>query len=113
MRYPVGPKVNSVRNNGPELVEPVPEAAPTAGTVEVAVTDAPPKSNDPCWCGSGRKYKRCHKASDGGVAGRTSVADGAAAHPATPAATTQPGAARASRAHGGRCRPRSPGPTTR
>lgn len=22
-----------------------------------------PKANDPCWCGSGRKYKRCHKAS--------------------------------------------------
>jgi methionyl aminopeptidase len=23
----------------------------------------PLKSNDPCWCGSGRKYKRCHQAS--------------------------------------------------
>ena len=22
------------------------------------------KSNDPCWCGSGRKFKRCHKAAD-------------------------------------------------
>jgi methionyl aminopeptidase len=22
-----------------------------------------PKANDPCWCGSGRKFKRCHKAS--------------------------------------------------
>jgi methionyl aminopeptidase len=33
----------------------------------------PPKSNDPCWCGSGRKYKRCHKSGDGG-----SVAAGAA-----------------------------------
>src|SRR3954468_1530915 len=22
-----------------------------------------PKSNDPCWCGSGRKFKRCHKGS--------------------------------------------------
>jgi len=21
-----------------------------------------PRSNDPCWCGSGRKFKRCHKA---------------------------------------------------
>jgi methionyl aminopeptidase len=38
----------------------------------------PPKSNDPCWCGSGRKYKRCHKAADAGVPGRDSVADGAA-----------------------------------
>jgi methionyl aminopeptidase len=23
---------------------------------------APLRSNDPCWCGSGRKYKRCHQA---------------------------------------------------
>jgi methionyl aminopeptidase len=23
-----------------------------------------PKSNEPCWCGSGRKYKRCHKSKD-------------------------------------------------
>jgi len=22
------------------------------------------KSNDPCWCGSGKKYKRCHKSSE-------------------------------------------------
>lgn len=27
-----------------------------------------PKSNDPCWCGSGSKYKRCHKASDRPIA---------------------------------------------
>ena len=25
------------------------------------------KSNDLCWCGSGRKYKRCHKVSEGRV----------------------------------------------
>ncbi len=25
------------------------------------------KSNDLCWCGSGRKYKRCHKATEGRV----------------------------------------------
>src|SRR5215212_8784494 len=24
-------------------------------------------SNDPCWCGSGRKYKRCHKMTEGRV----------------------------------------------
>jgi methionyl aminopeptidase len=24
-----------------------------------------PKSNDDCWCGSGRKYKRCHKPTEG------------------------------------------------
>jgi methionyl aminopeptidase len=39
---------------------------------------SPPKSNDPCWCGSGRKYKRCHKASDGGSAAPDTVAEGAA-----------------------------------
>ncbi len=27
----------------------------------------PLKSNDLCWCGSGRKYKRCHKVSEGRV----------------------------------------------
>ncbi|HWC68292.1 MAG TPA: type I methionyl aminopeptidase [Acidimicrobiales bacterium] len=25
------------------------------------------QSNDPCWCGSGRKYKRCHKATEGRI----------------------------------------------
>ena len=37
------------------------------------------KANDPCWCGSGRKYKRCHRAADGGAVGRASVAAEAAA----------------------------------
>jgi methionyl aminopeptidase len=31
--------------------------------VSVGVTPRPLKSNDACWCGSGRKYKRCHKLS--------------------------------------------------
>lgn len=35
------------------------------------------KSNDPCWCGSGRKYKRCHKVSDDGSPQRSSAAAGA------------------------------------
>jgi methionyl aminopeptidase len=26
-----------------------------------------PKANDECWCGSGRKYKRCHRKSEGKV----------------------------------------------
>jgi len=30
-------------------------------------THAAIKSNDPCWCGSGRKYKRCHKGTEGRV----------------------------------------------
>jgi methionyl aminopeptidase len=34
------------------------------------VTNAPttvPQANDACWCGSGRKYKRCHKPLEGKV----------------------------------------------
>jgi methionyl aminopeptidase len=31
--------------------------------VAIGISPANPKSNDACWCGSGRKYKRCHKAS--------------------------------------------------
>lgn len=27
----------------------------------------PPQANDPCWCGSGRKYKRCHRRTEGRV----------------------------------------------
>jgi methionyl aminopeptidase len=34
--------------------------APTTSTSSL-------KSNDPCWCGSGRKYKRCHKTLEGRV----------------------------------------------
>lgn len=26
-----------------------------------------PTANDPCWCGSGRKYKRCHKGTEGRI----------------------------------------------
>ena len=29
--------------------------------------DTLPQANDSCWCGSGRKYKRCHKKSEGRV----------------------------------------------
>jgi methionyl aminopeptidase len=32
------------------------------GRVAGAHVTGPIKSNDPCWCGSGRKYKRCHQA---------------------------------------------------
>lgn len=27
-----------------------------------------PRANDPCWCGSGKKYKRCHREGDVGAA---------------------------------------------
>jgi methionyl aminopeptidase len=40
---------------------------------EAAALRSLPKSNDPCWCGSGRKYKRCHRGREGRVtAGRVS-----------------------------------------
>jgi hypothetical protein len=35
---------------------------PSLGENEMA--DATPKRNDPCWCGSGKKYKNCHYAED-------------------------------------------------
>lgn len=35
--------------------------------VSVSLTPANLKSNDACWCGSGRKYKRCHKGSQAPV----------------------------------------------
>ncbi len=35
-------------------------------TIDEAPTRLP-QANDPCWCGSGRKYKRCHKRSEGRV----------------------------------------------
>ncbi len=37
------------------------------GPVSVSVTPISLKSNDSCWCGSGRKYKRCHKQSQAPV----------------------------------------------
>lgn len=30
-----------------------------------------PRSNDPCWCGSGKKYKRCHRLSESPVVAGT------------------------------------------
>ena len=38
---------------------------PSAFVPRKPVASAPPPGrNDPCWCGSGRKYKKCHLASD-------------------------------------------------
>ncbi|MBL4687935.1 MAG: SEC-C domain-containing protein [Nannocystaceae bacterium] len=30
-----------------------------------AVKTERPGRNDPCWCGSGVKYKKCHRTADG------------------------------------------------
>lgn len=32
--------------------------------VDPAPPDKRPGRNEPCWCGSGRKYKKCHMATD-------------------------------------------------
>ena len=29
-----------------------------------------PQANEPCWCGSGKKYKKCHMAEDEAKAAR-------------------------------------------
>ncbi len=42
------------------------------GTVDPRATL---KSNDACWCGSGRKYKRCHKAADSGPGGQRGLSN--------------------------------------
>ena len=31
-----------------------------------ARVEPPPKRNDPCWCGSGKKFKHCHMKADRG-----------------------------------------------
>ena len=36
-------------------------------SITTTVPSTLPKANEPCWCGSGRKYKRCHKKSEGRV----------------------------------------------
>jgi methionyl aminopeptidase len=36
-------------------------------TVAATAPSTLPQANEPCWCGSGRKYKRCHKKSEGRV----------------------------------------------
>ncbi|HEX8804517.1 MAG TPA: type I methionyl aminopeptidase [Acidimicrobiales bacterium] len=51
----------------------------------MAQTVVPLKANDPCWCGSGRKFKRCHKSSTDHVRpGRLSPTRPVPAHIARP-----------------------------
>ncbi len=40
-------------------------SAPAGASAKASV--GAPRSNDDCWCGSGRKYKRCHKPLEGRV----------------------------------------------
>jgi preprotein translocase subunit SecA len=53
------------------------------GSAQPARRQQTPGRNDPCWCGSGRKYKNCHMRADQGR-GEAPVAAGA------PAAAAQP-----------------------
>ncbi len=40
------------------------DEAQRGGTNKPVVKEAKPGPNDPCWCGSGKKYKKCHMLSD-------------------------------------------------
>lgn len=61
----VGPsQVLAVGGDGPHLVtaDPFFKAAPSAAGAQPVVTSPKRKRNEPCYCGSGKKYKRCHGA---------------------------------------------------
>jgi preprotein translocase subunit SecA len=50
---------------GAEAIAAAGGAAPTLGLSPVAVQTSSPHKvgrNDPCWCGSGKKFKKCHGA---------------------------------------------------
>ena len=47
--------------------------APGPNLGDVVPTSTSLKSNDLCWCGSGRKYKRCHKAARGSGPARSDL----------------------------------------
>lgn len=44
--------------------EPAPPVPATSAEASPAQVQARPKRNDPCWCGSGKKYKHCHMKAD-------------------------------------------------
>ena len=44
----------------PRTAVPAPNAAVPAGAAAVASSPGKIGRNDPCWCGSGKKFKRCH-----------------------------------------------------
>lgn len=44
--------------------KPVPLVAAASAKAPPAQVQARPKRNDPCWCGSGKKYKHCHMKAD-------------------------------------------------
>ncbi|HEX8909908.1 MAG TPA: SEC-C metal-binding domain-containing protein, partial [Anaeromyxobacteraceae bacterium] len=66
-----------------------------------------PGANDPCWCGSGRKYKRCHRDVDEASGGGGSIARPGAVRPGvvSPRRAVPPDIPRPSYAVTGRPRP--------
>ena len=62
------PLVQNVQTNREEVPEPVAAGAKPASAPRPAAAGPTPNGarkvgrNDPCWCGSGKKYKRCHGA---------------------------------------------------
>ncbi len=46
----------------PGGLAPEPAPAPPVAVVQRRVEEPEPGRNDPCWCGSGKKYKKCHGA---------------------------------------------------
>ncbi len=58
-------KVSNVREGGQPMADAatVRTNAPTAAPEPARIANRPGR-NDPCWCGSGKKYKHCHYESD-------------------------------------------------
>jgi hypothetical protein len=52
-------------SSAPQISPPPPTSGPgLPGYWEQVVAPKRPGRNDPCWCGSGKKYKRCHMRED-------------------------------------------------
>jgi preprotein translocase subunit SecA len=66
LRVPTAPKATPA-SAAPAAARPsgAPERAPAAPKAETVRRDKPKVGrNDPCWCGSGKKYKSCHMKAD-------------------------------------------------
>jgi methionyl aminopeptidase len=84
-----------------------PEDVPVSGPEALARSTRPGR-NDPCWCGSGQKYKRCHLDADAGEGGAGATAPRSrralAAGMVSPRLAVPPGIVRPDYAAGGRPR---------
>ncbi len=65
------------------------------GAAQPARAAKTPGRNDPCWCGSGKKYKHCHLRADQGLAPASAIAS-SENRPAQPPASAPVSAGRAS-----------------